>query len=138
MNLPNQSRFTYTGGDYTTSIPARAWLPADESIGGVRVAASGVPATYLVRRDVLLELTLRFPESEWDDVLDLVTFGQSGETITWYPDADATGTSFSVYLQAPAPGERCNPTRDGTYPRMLEVTLMLRGASGSAPWVAYF
>jgi hypothetical protein len=138
MSLPFRSRFTYTGGDMTVSLPARPWIPIDESIGGVRIAASGVPATYLVRRDVKLTLTLRFDESEWADILALVTAGQSGEGLVWYPDADS-GTSFDVYLHTPAPGEVCTPTRDGGFPQMLEVTLTLRSVDNTdSLWPAYF
>jgi hypothetical protein len=134
-----RTRFTYTGGgDWTTVLPARPWTPADETLGGRRVAGSGVPATYIVRRDALLDLTLRLLEAEWDDLLALVTFGQTGGQITWYPDVDdAPGTSFTVYLEAPAPGMRWAPTRLADYPRALEQALTLRGVA-SAPWQAYF
>ena len=134
-----RARFTYTGGgDWTTVLPTRPWTPLDETLGGRRVAASGLPATYVVRRDALLELPVRVLEAEWDDLLALVTFGQTGGQITWYPDIeDAPGTSFDVYLEAPAPGIRWNPTRLADYPRALEVTLTLRGVT-TAPWQVYF
>ena len=136
MALPRRVRFVFGASDFSTNLPARAWVPADETVGGARIAASGVPATYIVRRDDLLTLVLRFEESEWEDVRDLVVFGQSGQTLRWFPDAD-DAANVPVYLQTPAPGERWAPTRDGQYPRVFEVTLTLR-AAGTAPWLPYF
>jgi hypothetical protein len=139
MALPLRSRFACGGGagDFTTKLPARAWQPADETVGGVRLAASGVPATYVVRRDATLEVTLRIEEAEWAALLALVAFGQSGEVITWFPDANEA-ESFAVYLHAPAPGQRWAPTRDADFPQVFQVALTLRGAAGAAPWLAYF
>lgn len=138
MALSWRSRFVYGDtGDFTLSLPVRAWIPADDTVGGVRIAAGGVPATYIVRRDVLIELVLRFYESEWPDVLALVTFGQSGEDWVWYPDADAVA-NYNVYLHAPAPGTRWTPTRDSNFARVFELTLTLRGVDGALPWTEYF
>lgn len=135
------SRFVYGATDWTTSLPVRAWTPVDATVGGRRVSAAGVPATYIVRRDTLIELVLRLTEDEWEDVLALVAFGQTGQAITWYPDANNTDPDYeavAVYLETPAPGERFTPTRDGQYPRMIEVTLVFRGVAGILPWTPYY
>ena len=138
MALMRRSRFLYgDSGDYTTPLPVTAWLPAESTIGGSRVAASGVPASYLVRRDGLVDLTLRFEEDGWPDVLALVQFGQTAESFLWQPDALGT-EAFTVYLEAPAAGARWAPTRDGSYPRMMALTITLRSVDGSSPWLAYF
>jgi hypothetical protein len=109
----------------------------DEAVGGVRVSAAGIPASYIVRRETLVDVPVRFTEAEWPDVLALVTFGQSSQVLTWYPDA-LEAENFQVYLQKPAAGEGWSPNRLGDYPRAFEVTLQLRGASGAAPWQAFF
>lgn len=137
MAIPRISRFVYSATDWTTFLPVRAWTPVDETVGGRRISAAGVPATYIVRRDVLVEVTLRFWEVEWPDVLDLVTFGQSGESFAWFPDA-AEPENYAVYLESPAPGERFAPTRDGSFPRVFEATLVLRGVDSVLPFTQYY
>jgi len=142
MPIPMLTRFVYgLTGDWTPALPPRAWTPIDETVGGRRIASAGIPATYVVRRDVLVELTLRFEEAEWDAALALVAFGQSGQSFFWYPDSTLTDPDYEraeVYLQVPAPGERFAPTRDGQYPRMFEVTIVLRGVAGILPFTPYY
>lgn len=131
-------RFVHSGGSWTALYPCRPWTPADNTVGGRRVAASGLPASYIVRRDALLELTLRFHEDEWADVLAVVAAGQADEALTWYPDLeDQPGVSYAVYLEEPAAGTRWAPLRDQQYPRIFEGTLVLRGVS-AAPWTPFF
>ena len=138
MALARRSRFLYgDSGDYTTPLPVTAWLPAETTVGGSRVAGSGVPASYMVRRDGLIDLTLRFEEGGWPDVLALVQFGQTAESFLWQPDALGT-EAFAVYLDIPAPGAKWAPTRDGQNPRLMLLTLTLRLVDGSSPWLAYF
>lgn len=138
MPMPMRCKFSYGATNYSPSLPPRAWDPADETVGGVEIAAAGAPTTYVVRRDDLLEVTLRFPEAEWDDVLALVTYGQTGQVIQWFANVDVEPDySEGVYLHAPAPGERWKPTR-GQFPRTFEVTLTLRGALGGIPWTPYY
>lgn len=132
------SRFTFGVSVFETTLPPRAWNPSDRSVGGSRIAASGTPAAYLVRRDAMLEVTLRFYESEWAAVANLVAWGQSAQAITWAPEASDPGTTVDVWLDTPAPGESFNPTRSSDYPRVLELSLMLRGKDGAAPWTPYF
>ena len=128
--LPRRSRFDYgTGGDATTltfQLPARAWVNREEAVGGRRIAAGGVGASYVVRRDEIISVPIRFRESDWPAVLDFVRWGQSEETFVWYPDALDLLTSFVVYLHAPAAGERVEPQRDSTFPQILELTVDLR------------
>lgn len=134
-----RTRFEYglVGASFEPRLPPRPWTPADDSIGGTRIAAGGVPAAYVVRRDALVTLTLRIDEDEWLDYANLVAFGQSGEAFTWIPDADDLGTAFAVYLSAPGPGTQFAPERLGEFPRVLECTLTLRGVD-LPPWPNYF
>jgi len=135
--MPRRPRFDFGGATFEATIPARAWTPGDETIGGSRTSAAGVPASYVVRRDRLLDVTLRFLESEWEDVRDLVEFGQSAELFTWYPDANDLAQSAEVYLISPKPGEKWAPVRSADYPRAMELTITLR--CPTAPlWLPYF
>lgn len=142
MPIPQRSRFTYGASvDWTTSIPPRPWTPINETVGGVRIATAHIPAAYTVRTDAMVEIPLRFTEDEWDDVLALIAFGQSAQSFYWYPDSILTDQDYEaahVYLQSPAAGERFAPTRDGQYPRMFDLTIVLRGVGGVLPWFAYF
>lgn len=132
-----QTRFDYGfGGQFTPTHPPRPWTPIDETIGGKRVAAAGVPAAYVVRRDSLVELTLRLEEDEWLELVNLIDYGQQGESITWYPDASDLLTSYEVYLEEPAPGGRYAPTR-ADYLRIFETTIVLRGVD-LPPWPNFF
>lgn len=132
------SRFVFGDQEVTTEIAARAWTPADATIGGRRVSASGVPAAYVVRRDALLNLTLRFFEHEWAAIYNLLIYGQSSDPITWYPEATDDEVSWSVYLESPAYGETFSPSRDGAFPRMMEISIVLRGVGTAVPWASYF
>jgi hypothetical protein len=140
--IPQLSRFTYgLTGDWTTSLPPRAWTPINETVGGFRISSAGIPAAYNVRTDAMVELTLRFTEDEWEDVLALVAFGQTAQAFYWYPDSTLTDPDYDaaqVYLQSPGPGERFAPARDGQYPRMFELTITLRGVGGVLQYTPYY
>ena len=131
------SRFVYgDSGDWTTELTARPWTPADSTVGGSRTAASGVAASYIVRRDGLLELTLRVTEAELATAKALVAFGQTEESFLWYPEA-SENEPVEVYLETPKAGERWAPARLGEYPRVFDLPIVLRGVDLD-PWVAYF
>lgn len=130
--------FSYGSTTFACSLPALPWTPVDESIGGWRDAASGTPASYVVRRDFLVDLTLRIREGEWTAFDNLLQHGQSAQPIAWTPDLLEAGTTFEVYLVDPKPGARYTPTRSNAYPRVFEVTITLRGRGTVVPWPAYF
>jgi hypothetical protein len=140
--MERRSRFVYgpEGSEVTldTTISVRPWLPIDRTVGGSRTSAAGVPASYVVRQDSLLVVTLRFWESEWLGILNLLTFGRSDQSFLWFPDVDDTGTSVEVYLETPIAGEDATPTRDGEFPRVMELVITLRGVGTAVPWLPYF
>jgi hypothetical protein len=139
MALSRRVRFTYdTASEFITALPVRAWLPMDKSVGGARISAAGVPAAYVVRRDSLLSVTFRIEEADWAAFLAFVIFGQTAAVLQFFPDAADFGSSVPVYLHSPAAGEDLTPTRDGSYPMMLEATLVFRSADGSVLWQEYF
>lgn len=132
-----QIRFDYgAGGIFVPRRPPRPWTPIDASIGGSRTAAAGVPAGYVVRRDALLELTLRLDEDEWVELVNLIDYGQQGEAFLWTPDTAELGTNYPVYLEEPTPGGRFAPQRTD-FPRVLEAAITLRGVD-LPPWPDYF
>jgi hypothetical protein len=137
MNVIRRSRFVYGGGDFTTELSAHPWIPADSTVGGDKVSAAGIPASYIVRRDNLMEVTLRVQEDEWETFLSLIAFGQSRQTFTWYPDSDE-GANFTVYLESPLAGERWAPTRLGGFERVYEIPIVLRGYPGVNIYGEYF
>jgi hypothetical protein len=136
--MRRRPRFEYGDGFFfEASLTALAWTPKDITTGGRRIASAGLPASYVVRRDAVLDVQLRFTEDEWPDLLAVIAAGQSDAVLTFYPDAEES-TTFQVYLDAPASGDTFQPVRDSAFPRMLTVTLTLRGVSGTPPWVGYF
>lgn len=136
--MDRRARFDFAGLTWETSISAQDWIPMDEAVGGQRISAAGIPASYTVRRDVLLEIRLRVRESEWPSLLNLITYGQTAESFVWFPDADNAEEFFDVYLHAPVAGERFAPSRMADYPQVFEASLTLRGAGTDAPWKNYY
>ncbi len=135
--MVRRSRFDFGTSSWTTELSAQEWSPSDETVGGFRISAGGVPASYVVRRDALIEVPLRVLETEWAAFLNLVQWGQSSQQVTWYPDADDIGTSFLCYWHSPHAGDRVAPARDAAYPRMFTVTVTLRGVGAVVPWTPY-
>jgi hypothetical protein len=138
MALAHRPRFVQDSLDLTLTYPAKAWVPSHVSVGGRRRVASGVQSAYRVRADDKLHLVLRVTEEEWPDVRDMLATFQEGEAFTFYPDANDTGTSFEVDLDAPAMGEVIDPQRSGDFPRLFELNITLMGTDGIPPWLAYF
>ena len=138
--MKHRPKFIYglTGSETTLELTLSQglWTPADMTIGGSRTSAAGVPCAYIVRRDALLDVTLRFWEAEWPDLYNLIQWGQSSESFLFYPDQDE-GTAWQVYLEAPLAGVRFAPTRD-QFSRVHLITLTLRGAGITVPWQPYF
>lgn len=129
-SYPRRSRFVYGASgsetDVTFALPPRGWGRRTPTVGGSRTSAAGVPASYVVRRDEVVVLPLRFRESEWESVRDLLVWGQAAESFDWYPDALDVGESFEVYLESPKAGQEIAPTRLPDYPKVLELTVELR------------
>lgn len=119
MHFP---RFTYTDDaaaavDFTLIRPCRSWIPGSEGIGGREFSANrAAVASYEVRRDQTLSLTLRFTEAEWAQIRKLLEHGTRGTLITVYLD----GTNRECYLLTPALGERVEPQR-AEYPGDFEI-----------------
>lgn len=137
-----RSRFVYgvagSETDWSTIRPVRSWTNPTATVGGSRTSASGTPAAYVARRDYNLRLTLRLYESELPDLQALIEWGQAAESFTWYPDANDTATSFEVYLESPLAGDEWEEARLDEFPRVVEVTIVLRRVDGYAWGLEYF
>lgn len=137
--VPWRSRFVGAGLDVTFRLPVRPWRPSHPTVGGRMVAAAGVPASYIVRRDALLHIVARVPEQDWDTFLAVIFYGQNDGVIEWFPDVREAGDSSLVYLDHPAPGEDWEPTeRMEDFELVLEQALVLRSVDGSSIWRPYF
>lgn len=136
--MERRSRFEYGAQAFETLISVRPWTPIKRTIGGRHISAAGLQASYTVRTDEMLLVTVRFYETQWADVNNLITAGQADQVLTWYPDADDLATSFDVYLDSHEPGVEVEPTREDGFARVFELPLRLRGAGTSAPWTPYF
>lgn len=135
-----QSRFVWgvVGGEveWVTSLPAMPWDRFQDTEGGSAIAASGVPASFVIREDHVLIVRLRLWEEEWADLLELIAWGQGSNSFLWYPD-DAVDDSYEVYLHAPRAGQRFQPTR-GDFPGLLEVSIELRRVDGGTWPLSFF
>lgn len=133
--LPRRSRFRFGEADalqeVETMLSVRPWDRRVPTVGGRLVSASGMPAAFIVRRDHVLDVPLRFYESEWEDIDRLLAWGQSGEAFFWWPDALEDSEVYAVFLEAPAAGEAVEPRRSTQFVDMLEVTVSLRKVSNS-------
>lgn len=125
-------RWTHGAVDVTTDQPVPPWLPGTKGEGDrSRLADAGITVEEK-RRDELLDLTIRFRESEWADVYALVSHLQRGGTATLYLEA-SVANGVLVYGVSPAFGQKIAPrrTQNGD---LLELPITVRKAA-AAPTV---
>lgn len=132
MGIPHRPTFSFGDGPtvLTPTWPAQPYEYPHSSVGGMRRSAAGVAASYAVRRDRLLAITLRVLETERTDVEDLIEWGQGMEYFDFKPDADEAA-EYSVDLEEPAAGASWQWQRDTEFPHLFTVRLVLRKADGS-------
>ena len=125
---PFRPRWVYNDGgavDYSMELAQRPWDYGSSAEGGSDVSAAGVPSAFVVRRDYLLHLGLRFHAYEWTNVERLIRHLQEGGSATYYPDRDVTTRSHTVYGDDLGLDEEIQPTR-GDEPETLELRLTVR------------
>lgn len=132
--LPSFSYPAEDGTTFTLSLPLKPWTERMLSIGGFRESAAGVRAARTVRRDYLLDLTLRFDESELATLRAFVEWAQDNPAtaFTFWPDASDSETSFDAILISPMQGTDLIATRGETISDMT-AQITLRLAAGG-PW----
>lgn len=117
------------GPDYTRtlelSLPQRLWTPLSVAVGGSDVSAAGIPESFVIRRDQVLEVRLLFREGEWPAVHDWIAWMQDNAGFCrFFPDRDAAYFR-ACYLDSPRVGDEVRPDR-GEYPGTYEIGLRLR------------
>lgn len=137
MRVPT---FAYNDGeavDLALMLPVGLWNHRLKQTGGDIESDAAFPASFIVRRDYQLAIPLRFYESEWPEVRALIEYAQTGGVFTWFPDLESED-SFDVYFDAPKIGEDIDPQTDGSYPRAMSLTIVVRRVDGE-PWdLGYF
>lgn len=112
------------------SLPVALWQHGSHSVGLIRCTALGAPAVVISQRKQILRVPLRFYESEWPSVRELIAWGQTKAPFVWYPDSDIYAQdqleSAVVVLEAPKVLEALQPEPDADYPRALTLTITLR------------
>jgi hypothetical protein len=134
MSIRWSPRIVVGSFDYAFDLPMRSPDFPVGGVGGSDISAAGFPASYGVRDDYLLDVHLRFEESERANVEELVLELQKHvTTIAFYPDRDDALNWQTCYLDAPARGSRWQPRResDPGYPLMFELTITLRSIVGA-------
>lgn len=123
------------------ATPMRHWQRRQHTIGGLRESASGTArAARTIRRDYLLDLTLRVDEAELAAFELFIAWAQDNPAtaFTFWPDVAVPGTSYACFLIAPVHGEEFTAPRDGEFASMLNPAITLRRTDGAAwPLVWY-
>lgn len=132
--LSFRSRFVFGTEELIMSLPISPWTRSLRGIGGNIESDAAVMAGFVVRRDQLLNFTLRFFEDEWAAVQHFIDYAQTGAPFTWYPDVDDETQLFLVTLDSPSAGDTYFATRDATYPRMQTLSITILQVAGG-PWV---
>jgi hypothetical protein len=125
--LPRRPRFVYGNPvvTFTPSIPQDPWIPPSRSVGGVAWSMARQSASFVVRRDGDLDLTVRFHEWEWPAFLDWLHFAQTAAPFTFYPDANEA-TSYQAFLVSPHYGEDPIPQRIPGYAPGYQLPVVIR------------
>jgi hypothetical protein len=114
--------------------PIDAWRARGESVGNGDEAASGVGAAIEIRYDNVIDLTLRFLESEYDAVAVYVRWMQKNRSLThsfWFDQSDALTTRVVRY-HGPHLPTPFDPSRRDAYLPLYEFAIRLRTADGTA------
>lgn len=131
-------KFVY-GATPTTlalTIAQRPWSPSSQAVGGAELGAP-TPAAYVVRRDELLDVTLRFHESEWAAVRAWLVWAQAlPNTFDYFPDLYLSAF-HTCYLVSPVMGEPIRPVREETF-GVYEIGLQFRKVDGTAWDLTYW
>lgn len=139
VNAP-RVQYPVAGTILTFTRTMRYWSRRKNTQGGMRESASGTArAAFTIRRDYLLDITLRFPETELSAVETMHAWMEDniGTAFRFWPDVAITGTSFDCYLVSPVQGEDLAPTR-ADLPSDLEVTLTIRRTNGASFGLAWY
>lgn len=120
------------GSTLYLTLPMRLWTPSSRPVGGSGVA-NGVPESFIIRRDQLLSVRLRFYEVEWPFVGDLFDSLQLylSSGFTFYPDYLRNPSTYILcYLEEPVPPNEIKPERDDSYIGAYHLDAVFRSMAG--------
>jgi hypothetical protein len=112
---------------FEPELPLREWSYGLDQEGGHAVSAAGLPASFVVRTQEMLVLTLRVLETEWAACRDFLRAGMAGAEITMTVGDQG---AVEVFFISPVAGEEYTVDRDPDYPRVLNVTVSVRESGG--------
>ena len=117
----------------TLSLPVTRWDPGARTEGRFLKAATGAPGPSLRLRKYLLNVTLRFLEEEWPDIIAFLNVVQMGAAFTWIPNGPMEEvSSVTVYWEAPHLTDVISPTRDAAYLSLMTLPIVL--SRTDQPW----
>lgn len=134
MGLAFVPQVIYNAVTVTFTVPMRLWEPESIGVGGSGVSAAGIPESFEIRRDEVVNVKIRFTEAEWADVRTWLIWAHRNPStaFTFYfqrsPDLPSGGVS--CYLEKPKPTESIKPTR-GETKGTFELDLTLRSTTGT-------
>lgn len=138
--LAHRPRFSYGAGPTILNLllPMMLWESGTDWEGGGDISTPGVPERYVIRRDELAFLRVRFYESEYAAVRAFAQWAMEGSSAFDFRfDQDVPATQFSVYLHAPTLNEGFRPTRDARFPGVWEWRVTLRSLNGTPLYVSF-
>jgi len=118
--------------------PPLMWREERATVGGRARSTGGILAGYAVRVDHRLHLPLRITAVEWPQLQAMLAWGEIGGTLVWIPDAAEPWQSFTVTLDEPGAGGSAMPEPDPSYPKVRQLSLVLRRVDGAAFNLDYF
>lgn len=137
--LPWIPRFDFGASTLTLTYPVTRWNAGARTEGRFLKSSTGVPGPSLSLRKYLLDVTLRYTEDEWPDVMAFVSYAQMGDSFVWYPQShdDAQASFVTSWLESPRMNAGIRPVRDASL--LWLFTLQITLSRMSSPWdLEYF
>jgi len=106
----------------------KAWIPSNKGVGGSGTSSSGAVESYVVRRDSLIAVGLRFGEPLWPQVEAwLASVQDLGISFNFWFDQTVETSKYLCYLEKPGLEDEIKPTRS-QYHGYYELDVVLRSA----------
>ena len=130
MAFPFAPKIVYNAGANTLLLQNSSgmWTPDRMTQGGATESGAAVPETYVLRKDGLLTVAIRFAETELAAVVGWVDWCHDSGSLGYfdfYPDQAKT-LHYQSWLLKPKVGDRWDIRRVPTYVKVLELDIELR------------
>lgn len=115
------------------SFPQKFWTPEEGAMGGGEdLTVTGVPVHSYERYDNAVDVTVRFTDDEYASVMAMLKWIQLHLSVTllYQFHSERPETEYEFYLEAPHIKDRITPVRSTEDPRLWELSLTLRSATG--------